>query len=181
LPVSAGPVPPTPMQAPDQPIARAEIAPSRLPVSAGPVPPTPMQAPDQPVARAENAPPLLPVSAAPVPPAPNPDNRRIVLRARAEAWMQVRDQAGQVLLERKLSPGQTWSVPNKPGLVFATGNAGGTELVVDGVVAPSLGGPGVVKRDLPLNPDMIKDGKLPAQIRAAQILVSQASSSSVSP
>jgi hypothetical protein len=53
--------------------------------------------------------------------------------------------------------------------------------VVDGVVAPSLGGPGVVKRDVPLIPDMIKDGKLPAQIRAAQILVSQASSSSVSP
>ena len=34
------------------------------------------------------------------------------------------------------------------------------DLVVDGVSTPSLGGSGAVRRDLPLDPDLIKDGKL---------------------
>jgi len=35
------------------------------------------------------------------------------------------------------------------------------------VTTPSLGGPGVVLKDLPLDPDVIKDGKLvPARIAA---------------
>ena len=45
--------------------------------------------------------------------------------------------AGQVLLNRVLRTGETWPVPAKPSLLLSTGNAGGTELVVDGVVAPS--------------------------------------------
>jgi cytoskeleton protein RodZ len=51
-------------------------------------------------------------------------------------------------------------VPAKPNLLLTTGNAGGTDLVVDGASSPSLGGNGVVRRDLPLDPDLIKDGKL---------------------
>jgi len=51
-------------------------------------------------------------------------------------------------------------VPVRSNLLLTTGNAGGTELLVDGVSAPSLGGSGVVRRDLPLDPDLIKDGKL---------------------
>ena len=46
--------------------------------------------------------------------------------------------------------------------MLTTGNAGGTDLVVDGVTSPSLGGNGAVRRDLPLDPDLIKDGKLAA-------------------
>jgi hypothetical protein len=33
-------------------------------------------------------------------------------------------------------------------------------MLVDGVVSPSLGGNGAVRRDLPLDPDLIKDGRL---------------------
>jgi len=43
------------------------------------------------------------------------------------------------------------------------GNAGGTELLIDGVVAPGFGQSGVVRRDLPLDPDQIKEGRLPGQ------------------
>ena len=35
-------------------------------------------------------------------------------------------------------------------------------MLVDGVATPSLGGTGAVRRDLPLDPDLIKDGKLAA-------------------
>ena len=96
-------------------------------------------------------------------PAGQSDQSRILLRASADAWVQVRDRAGPVLLNRILHPGETWEVPAKPNLLLTTGNAGGTDLVVDGVTSPSLGGSGAVRRDVPLDPDLIKDGKLAAR------------------
>jgi cytoskeleton protein RodZ len=107
------------------------------------------------------APAVSPTSAAaaPVATVPSPQSR-ILLRANADAWVQVRDRAGAVLLNRLLHPGDTWEVPPRPNLVLTTGNAGGTELVVDGVATPSLGSSGMVRRELPLDPDLIKDGKL---------------------
>jgi cytoskeleton protein RodZ len=95
-----------------------------------------------------------------VPSPPAPDGGRIVLKARADAWVQVRDRQGPVLLNRILRAGETWAVPAKGQLLLTTGNAGGTELLVDGLVTPSLGGDGAVRRDLPLDPDLIRDGKL---------------------
>jgi cytoskeleton protein RodZ len=87
---------------------------------------------------------------------------RIVIQATADAWLEVRDGNGNVLLNRILHPGDTWSVPQQAGLVFTTGNAGGTVLVVDGVASPALGNSGAVRRDLPLDPNLIKEGKLAA-------------------
>jgi len=65
-----------------------------------------------------------------------------------------------VLLNRIMHAGETWPVPAQPNLLLTTGNAGGTELLVDGATTPSLGGSGAVRRDLPLDPDLIKAGKL---------------------
>jgi cytoskeleton protein RodZ len=109
----------------------------------------------------------LPALAAPVEPS---DQSRILLRASADAWVQVRDRAGPVLLNRILHPGETWEVPPKPNLVLTTGNAGGTDLLVDGVATASLGSNGAVRRDLPLDPDLIKDGKLAAGQPVAGLL-----------
>ena len=106
----------------------------------------------------------MPVPAiAPAPPAPAvlaADGGRIVLRARSDAWMQVRDKAGPVVLNRVMRGGETWPVPGKGQFLLTTGNAGGTELLVDGVVAPPLGSDGTVRRDMPLDADQIRDGKL---------------------
>lgn len=96
-----------------------------------------------------------------------PEGTRIVLRARADAWIQVRDRQGQVLLNRVLRPGETWPVPSKLALLLTTGNAGGTELLVDGVLTPSLGSDGAVRRDLALDADAIRDGKLAMPLAAA--------------
>jgi cytoskeleton protein RodZ len=65
-----------------------------------------------------------------------------------------------VLLNRIMRAGEIWAVPAKGQLLLTTGNAGGTELLVDGIATPSLGGDGAVRRDLPLDPDLIRDGKL---------------------
>ena len=109
-----------------------------------------------------------PLTATPVPPGaglpPLPEGTRIVLRAKADTWLQVRDRQGPVLLNRVLRTGETWPVP--PGkqpaqLLLTTGNAGGTEVLVDGQLTAALGNDGVVRHDLALDPDAIRDGILP--------------------
>ena len=104
---------------------------------------------------------IAPTAAATVAP-PAPDAVRIVVRARGESWVQVRDKAGTVVLNRVLRAGESWNVPPKSQLTLTTGNAGGTELVVDGVTVPSLGTEGMVRRDLPLDVGQIRAGKLAA-------------------
>jgi cytoskeleton protein RodZ len=152
------PNPPSSAQAPaptaSPPVAVAKDAPAIPPMS-----PTSAAAALPPPA----APPASPASATVATAAPPaPDGTRIVLRAKSDAWMQVRDRGGQVLLNRVLHPGDSWAVPVRANLLLTTGNAGGTELVVDGAATPPLGAPGAVRRDLPLDPDQIKDGKIAA-------------------
>ena len=91
---------------------------------------------------------------------PGAADSRIVLRASADAWILLKDRSGAVLLNRVLKTGETWPVPPRPDLLLTTGNAGGTEILVDGVPAPAIGGSGGVRRDLPLDPQVIRDGKL---------------------
>jgi cytoskeleton protein RodZ len=47
----------------------------------------------------------------------------------------------------------------KPQLLLTTSNAGAMQLLVDGVAAPPLGALGAMRRDVPLDPDMVKAGK----------------------
>jgi cytoskeleton protein RodZ len=133
--------------------AQAPAPPEAPPVQQADAPPMPAISPSSAAAA------VTPLAAPPAPAAQSGQSR-IVLRANADSWVQVRDRAGPVLLTRILHPGETWDVPAKPNLLLTTGNAGGTDLVVDGVPSASLGGNGVVRRDLPLDPDLIKDGRL---------------------
>jgi cytoskeleton protein RodZ len=57
-----------------------------------------------------------------------------------------------------LRPGDTYQVPTEQGLELVTGNAGGLEILVDGDPTPSLGGTGVVVRDIQLDPDRLREG-----------------------
>lgn len=95
---------------------------------------------------------------------PQPDQSRVIIRATSDAWIQVKDKAGAILLNRVLKPGEVWAAPNRPGLVFTTGNAGGTELLLDGAVLPPFGGAGAVRRDLSLDPDLLREGRLSSQL-----------------
>ncbi len=98
------------------------------------------------------------------PPAPAPVNARIaplpaghvpadhvVVYARANSWMKVTDRAGNVVLNRILVAGESWVVPARRHLLLTTGNAGGTEIRVDGVALPKLGESGAVRRDIVLD------------------------------
>ena len=64
---------------------------------------------------------------------------RIVLRATADSWIQVRDADHRVLFSGVLKAGQSYPVPDQPGLSMRAGNAGGLDVTVDGKPAASLG------------------------------------------
>ena len=74
----------------------------------------------------------------------------LTILATADSWVQVRDATGAVVFSRLLHGGDSWAVPARPGLVLTTGNAGGTELVVNGVAGAPLGQTGAVLRNVPL-------------------------------
>lgn len=80
---------------------------------------------------------------------------RIVLRARADAWLEIRPEAGAPLYSGVLRRGAEYAVPNRPGLALTTGDAGGIDVLVDGEAAPGLGPRGAVLRNLALDPDRL--------------------------
>lgn len=76
----------------------------------------------------------------------------LVISASADSWVQVQAPSGVILFSRVLKAGSSWPVPDEPGLTLTTGNAGGTELVHNGVAGAPLGAPGAVLRKVPLTP-----------------------------
>jgi len=88
---------------------------------------------------------------------------RVTLTARQDSWLQVRDRDGSVVWTRTLRAGESYRVPNQLGLTLVTGNAGALDVSVDGKAAPSLGGNGIVRRNIPLDPDKLASGTLPGQ------------------
>ncbi len=155
IPERLAPLVPPPSSKAPGPAATPTTAAS-VPVVVPPPPPAPLLVPT--ISPLTISPPAAATPASP----PAQDGGRMVVRAKAEAWVQVRDKAGPVVFNRTMRAGETWPIPNKPGLLLTVGNAGGTELLVDGIATASLGAEGVVRRDLPLDVDQVRDGKLAA-------------------
>lgn len=84
---------------------------------------------------------------------------RVVIKATADdCWVQVREMDGSLLMSRLLRRGDSYRVPNRPGLNLMVGNAGSLEVSVDGRKAPALGSVGQVRRDIRLDPDKLLGG-----------------------
>jgi cytoskeleton protein RodZ len=83
---------------------------------------------------------------------------RIIIRAKHESWVQVRDRDGELVLTRMLHAGDTYRVPNREGLRLLTGNAGGLEIFVDGRLAPPIGPRGAIRRDVALDVERLLQG-----------------------
>ena len=94
----------------------------------------------------------------PPPPAIEPTGGRVMLRAREESWVQVRDADNSPVITRVLKPGDSVRVPDRAGLTLLTGNAGALEVLVDGEVVPPVGPKGQVRRDIALDPERLKAG-----------------------
>ena len=83
---------------------------------------------------------------------------RVVITAVDDSWVQIQGPDNELLLTRILHTGDSYRVPDRPGLVMVTGNAGGLEVKVDDAVAPALGPLGVVMRNIALDPDRLLSG-----------------------
>ena len=138
---AAAPSTPAPASASSEP---APAAPQVAALPATPAPPPPA---------AESKP-----AAAPKQYGDTDGNPRIVLKATADSWVQIRDHGGAIIFSRILRPGDSYAVPNRPGLVMATGSAGALDIVVDGKPAPAIGRVGFTRKDVPLDPERLLDG-----------------------
>jgi cytoskeleton protein RodZ len=131
-------------------------------------PPAPALVQATPVPGGIPAPPPVPppvlVGLAPVPQSEGPraygildGTARIVIRATADSWVRVRDVGGSVLLDHVLKAGESYRVPDRPGVSMRTGNAGGLEITVDGKPAPPIGPNGAI-RNVSLEPQALISG-----------------------
>ncbi len=161
-PAAAVPPPPKPAAAPPA---------AAPPASAAQIPPAPPVAapaagaavtPQPPAAGAPAAAPTQTASPPAAPASPQPAGTRVVIKATADAWVTIKQKGGPAILNKLMHAGDSFPVPmNKQGLTLTTGNAGGTELDVDGTAVQGMGGSGMVRRDLPLDADTLKTGPLP--------------------
>lgn len=110
-----------------------------------------------------SVPPMPPPAAPPVDPAHvfgvTNGPSRIVIRATADTWIQVRDTDQKLVFTRVMRAGEVYRAPDKPGLTMRVGNAAGLEVQVDSKVAPALGGIGVVLHNVVLDPQKLLAGQ----------------------
>jgi len=168
LPTASPPAPKPPVAAPVQQQPAAQSAsPGVAPAVPGPMPA--VQAPGSQSAAVQMPPAASPGVKQPAPAVPaaapvpaEPPGTRIVVKASADAWVTVKAKGGQALFSKLMHAGDSWPVPaDKPNLLLTTGNAGGTEIDVDGTPVSGLGASGVVRHDVPLDADLLKSGPLP--------------------
>ncbi len=74
----------------------------------------------------------------------------VVIRANEDSWVKVSDGGPKSLKVGILMAGETYTVPNVPGVTLRTGNAGGVDVFVNGRQLPPLGGKGMLIKDVSL-------------------------------
>lgn len=165
LPAAAPAVPAAASEDADEAEAEAPPAPEPLrpAVAAAPSAPPPAAPADAALRDAVARPPISPsassaIAATIVEGARPAGPSRVVIRAIADSWLQVGDGRGPALFAQVLRAGDSYHVPDRPGLRFDTGNAGGLEITVDGRPVPPIGPSGSVRRNIPLDADKLVAG-----------------------
>jgi len=96
--------------------------------------------------------------AAATPPAADPGSR-LVLRAKAPVWVRIEDAQGNVVMTQMLRGGDTYSVPDRQGLVVIARDGGLLSYIIDGKERGILGTPGQILVGQPLDiPTLEKRG-----------------------
>ncbi len=98
---------------------------------------------------------------------PPPSPSRITVKALDSVWLEIRDAHNKPILSRVLKAGDSYDVPDQPGLKMDTGNAGALEFSLDGQNTPPLGVKGDVLRNMPLDPATLKNPPSPQQLEQA--------------
>jgi cytoskeleton protein RodZ len=88
----------------------------------------------------------------------------ILLRAKDDSWILIRDgNTNQFITRKLLRAGETYRVPNQKGLTLQAGNAGALEITVDGEAVPAIGAIGAVLKGVALDAERLREGKAVAQ------------------
>jgi cytoskeleton protein RodZ len=81
---------------------------------------------------------------------------RVLIRALGSAWIRVSDKDGKPVFTQTLLAGDTYHVPNEPGLTFKTGVAKSLAFFVDGHQVPRISG--FARSNVSLDPDRLIAG-----------------------
>ncbi|MFO1246791.1 MAG: helix-turn-helix domain-containing protein [Alphaproteobacteria bacterium] len=84
-------------------------------------------------------------------------NPRVILRAKGDTRITVRNADGSYLLNRDLKAGDSYQVPNMPGVTMATSNAGNVELDLDGSALGRAGAQSQILGRVSLDPQSLND------------------------
>jgi len=84
-------------------------------------------------------------------------NPRVVLRARSDTRITVKGPDGSYLLNRDLKAGDSYQVPDMPGVTLATSNGGAVELDLDGIALGRAGAQQQVLGHVSLDPQSLSD------------------------
>lgn len=80
----------------------------------------------------------------------------VTIRAtRDKAWLRVEDSRGHVLIERELANGESYTLPDRPGLIMVARDADAFDLLVRGQEIGRAGPRGVVLTGKPLDPQAL--------------------------
>jgi cytoskeleton protein RodZ len=82
---------------------------------------------------------------------------RVVLRARGDTRLTVKGADGQILLNRDLKAGDSYQVPDMPGVTMATSDAGALEVDLDGIALGRAGQAQQVVGRVSLDPQSLTD------------------------
>lgn len=82
---------------------------------------------------------------------------RVILRARGDVRLTVRGAEGQMLLNRSLKAGDSYQVPNMPGVTMATNDGGAVEVDLDGIALGRAGTPQEILGKVSLDPQSLSD------------------------
>ncbi|MDX2142299.1 MAG: DUF4115 domain-containing protein [Rhodospirillaceae bacterium] len=143
---------------------KPEVAPGAV-QTAGPQPnqsrpSAPAGAPAPAAASTATATPAPPPASRPSTQVASAGKEAVELRAKSDSWIQIRD-GEQLLLTRFLRKGESYKVPDRPGLTLMTLNAGGIDVLVNGEAMPPLGEPGSVARGVALDAQKLKSAAKP--------------------
>ena len=109
--------------------------------------------------------------------APAAADAGMVIKATADAWIEIKNAQGKVVYQTILHPGDSYNVPDQPQLTLTTGNAEGTQIVLAGNVIGPL--KGHVLHNIPLDADGLKAasgqsaGTSPAAVPAVPLPAAQ--------
>ncbi|HVV28385.1 MAG TPA: helix-turn-helix domain-containing protein [Rhizomicrobium sp.] len=138
---------PPPAAGPQSPATRTQPGPAAPPIAAQSVSSTPSQ----------GAGPAVPAVATGTVYGEQNRGARVILRARGDSRITVRAEDGTLYINRDLKAGDSYQVPNLPGLLLAASDAGAIEVDLDGSILGRAGEEQQILGRVSLDPQSLVD------------------------